>query len=178
MHIHFPRLVWWQAILAGGLLAATVDIAAAALIGWLSPVIILHAIASGVLGRQSFFDGAWSALLGLVLQWFMGILIAAIYAALAWRMHFPRRHWIVGGIIYGVVIYLVMNFLVVPWSLAPFKPQLTAVKIVENILAMVLFGLIVSFCVSLPGRVADFEEGRAALVRPRTPDEQSRGRPG
>lgn len=165
MHIHFPRLVWWQAILAGGLLAATVDIAAAALLGWLSPVIILQAIASGVLGRQSFFDGAWSALLGLVLQWCMGILIAAIYAALAWRTYFPRRHWIAGGIIYGVAIYLVMNFLVVPWSLAPFKPQLSPVKITENLLAMILFGLIVSFCISRREPLVDPDGARAASIQ-------------
>jgi len=41
------------AILWGGFVAGTIDIGAAALINRLSPVIILHAIASGLLGKAS-----------------------------------------------------------------------------------------------------------------------------
>lgn len=136
----------WRAVLAGGLIAGSVDILAAALIGWLSPVLILHAIASGVLGRAAFFDGAWSAVLGLLLQWFMALVIAAIYVMALRRAPALRRRWATCGALYGIVIYLVMNFVVVPLSAAPFKPQSSPVKIIENLLAMIVFGLIVAFC--------------------------------
>jgi hypothetical protein len=69
-------------ILAGGLLAGTLDIGAAALINGVSPVLIAHYIASGVLGRASFSLGAPAACLGVILQWGMSVMIAAIY----WRV--------------------------------------------------------------------------------------------
>lgn len=144
----------WQAVLVGGLVASTVDIGAAALIGWLNPIVILHAIASGVLGKAAFFDSGWSALLGLLLQWAMGVVIAGIYAAMAWHAPVLRRRWITTGAVYGLAIYLVMNLVVVPLSAAPFQPQFGAIKVVENLLAMILFGLIVSFCVSCAMRAA------------------------
>ncbi|MGH8281086.1 MAG: hypothetical protein ACRESA_07855 [Gammaproteobacteria bacterium] len=139
--------VSWRAIVAGGLIAATVDIGAASLINWLSPVIILHAIASGALGKASFAGGAGAAVLGLVLQWFMGLLIAAIFVLMASRLAWLRRRWVFAGIAYGVVVFFVMNYVVVPLSAAPFPAHHFGVReFIENLLAMVLFGLIISWC--------------------------------
>lgn len=141
------NLVLWRAILTGGLIASTLDIGSASLINWLSPITILHAIASGVLGQASFTDGAASAVLGLGLQWFMGLLIAAVFVLTAWKFTALRRHWVVAGIAYGVVIFFVMNDVVVPLSAAPFRAHhFSAQKFIENLLAMILFGLIVAFC--------------------------------
>lgn len=137
----------WRAILAGGLIAGTIDIGAASLINWLNPVIILHAIASGVLGKASFYDGTTSAVLGLVLQWCMGLLIAAIFMLAATKLVWLKRRWIAAGIAYGVVIFFIMNYVVVPLSAAPFPAHHFRVgKFMENLLAMILFGLIVSGC--------------------------------
>lgn len=134
------------AILAAGLVAGTVDIAAACLIGHLPPKVILQAIASGVLGKSSFTAGLNSALLGLFLQWEMSIVIAAIYVAAAGMTPALRRMWIAGGLAYGVVIYLTMNFVVVPLSNAPFKNRpLNPAKAAEDLLAMFVFGLIVAW---------------------------------
>ena len=44
-------------IIAGGLLAGTVDIGSASLINWVSPVLILHYVASGLLGNKAFTVG-------------------------------------------------------------------------------------------------------------------------
>jgi hypothetical protein len=53
-----------------------------------------------------------------------------------------------------VVIFVVMNYVVVPLSAAPFRPRLdfhelltafTPYKFVANLLAMILFGLIIAF---------------------------------
>ncbi|MGH8426692.1 MAG: hypothetical protein ACRES7_01750 [Gammaproteobacteria bacterium] len=143
-----------KAILYGGFIAGTIDIGAAALINWLSPVVILHAIASGVLGKASFNGGTTSALLGLALQWGMSLIIAAIYVIAARWILWLTRLWILGGLAYGVVIFFVMNYIVVPLSAAApphyftmqrllhrFPPD----KFIENLLAMFLFGLIVAF---------------------------------
>lgn len=143
-----------KAIVAAGLVAGTLDIGAATLINRLDPVIILHAIASGVLGKAAYFEGARSALLGLALQWGMSLSIAAVYVAAARRLRWLNANWLRGGLVYGVAIFIVMNYLVVPLSAAwpphPFTVhglmhRFTPGKFAGNLLAMLLFGSIVAF---------------------------------
>jgi uncharacterized membrane protein YagU involved in acid resistance len=137
------------ATLCGGFIAGSIDIGAASLINWLSPVTILHAIASGLLGKASFHEGAPAAILGLGLQWGISLVIAAIFVYVAQKFPALTRRWIYSGIGYGVVIFLVMNYAVVPLSAAPWNPwkqHFSVDKFVENLLAMILFGLIVALC--------------------------------
>ena len=142
-----------KAIAFGGLFAGTIDIGSACAINGLSPMVILHAIASGLLGAASFRGGWPTALAGLLLQWLMSWLIAAIFVTAASRLGWMMRRWIAAGVAYGVVIYLVMNLVVVPLSAAPFHPRFTPTKVFENLLAMILFGLIVSgWARAFPGR--------------------------
>lgn len=143
-----------KAILYGGLTAGTIDIGSACVINLLSPIVICHAIASGLLGSQSFRGGAASAVLGLFLQWGMALIIAAVYVAAARLLPWLGRRWVAGGLLYGIVVFAVMNYLVVPLSAAAPPHYFTvqhllhrfpADKFVENLLAMFLFGLIVAF---------------------------------
>lgn len=143
-------------ILVGGLVAGTLDIGAAALINRVNPVLIAHYIASGALGKAAFSLGASAAYLGLVLQWAMSIVIAAIYWFVTARMPRLRERWWLGGLLAGVVIFLVMNLIVMPFSAAPvtlheviarFRPT----KGAENLSAMLVFGLIVAYCARYVG---------------------------
>jgi len=129
----------------GGLVAGTVDIGAATLINCVNPLIILQAIASGLLGRAAFQGGAGVMLLGLVLQWAMSILIAAFFSFAANRWPVLARRWILWGTLYGVVVFIVMNYLVVPLSAASHKWTHPLSWFVENGLAMLVFGWIVAF---------------------------------
>lgn len=135
-----------MAILCGGLVAGTLDIGSASLINWLNPIVILHAIASGILGSASFLYGWHAALLGLILQWAMSLLIATIYVSAASRISWLKRQWVPAGVAYGIIIFVVMNYVIVPLSAAPFKPHFIISKIIENLLAMILFGLIIAWC--------------------------------
>jgi hypothetical protein len=141
----------WRAIIAGGLIAGTLDIGAASLINRVSPALILHYIASGVLGIGAFTAGAAATCLGLALQWLMSLLIAAVYFFVTSQWQSLRTRWRLGGLAAGVVIFLVMNFIVMPLSAAPityreilahFRP----LKYAANLLAMLVFGLIVAYC--------------------------------
>ena len=105
-----------KAILAGGFIAGTIDIGAAVALYHIGPIAILHAIASGLLGKASFAGGLNTALLGLVLQWAMSLIIAAIFVFAASRLPVLRRRWLALGLAYGVGIFVVMTFVVVPLS--------------------------------------------------------------
>jgi uncharacterized membrane protein YagU involved in acid resistance len=138
----------WSAVFLGGLIAGTIDIGSAALINWLSPLVILHAIASGMLGRASFFEGATSAILGLLLQWAMSLIIAAVFVLSSRVLPGLVRFWAAAGIAYGVVIFFVMNYVVVPLSAATPThdfPHFTPARFAGNMVAMLLFGLIVAY---------------------------------
>jgi uncharacterized membrane protein YagU involved in acid resistance len=137
----------FRATVLGGFIAGSVDIGAAAIINRIDPVVIAQAIASGLLGKSSYYEGWHSAALGVALQWAMSLAIAAIFAIAAQQLSLLRQRWIAAGLAYGVVIFLVMNCVVVPLSNAYPRPThpMPAEKIVENLAAMLLFGLIVSY---------------------------------
>lgn len=135
----------FMAILFGGFIAGTIDIGAATLIVGRGVIFILHAIAGGILGRASFKMGSGSAALGLVLQWAMALIIAAIFVFAAQRLPLLRRRWLAAGLAYGVGVFFVMNYVVVPLSAYHAFPHFTAQGFIENMLAMLLFGAIVAF---------------------------------
>lgn len=132
-------------ILVGGWVAGTIDIGAAALINHISPIIILRFIAAGVLGLQSLKLGLPASALGLVLQWAMSILIAALCILATRPVAGMRRHWLPLGLAYGIVTFFVMNYVVVPLSAIGHGPRFTAEKFAANLVAMLVFGLIIAF---------------------------------
>jgi hypothetical protein len=151
-----------KAILAGGLVAATIDIGSAVLISGHSARRILQTIAGGLLAKASFDGGLRTVFLGLVLQELMGLIIAAIYVGVALRVPTLRRRWIGSGAAYGVLIFFVMNYLVVPLSAWHVVPHFSAVSFLANLLAMLLFGLIVAYCTA---RFTGAQRGEPSLLR-------------
>ena len=137
-----------RTILVAGFIAGTIDVGAACLINSLGPVIILKAIAAGILGPASFRGGAAAAALGLVLQWLMSWVIAAVYFLAAANRPILRRRWILSGLAYGMVVFIVMNYIVMPLSAIGHIPTFTVIRFVSNLLAMFLFGLIISYFAS------------------------------
>jgi hypothetical protein len=133
------------ATVAGGLVAGAIDIGAACLINGRSVTFILHSIAGGLLAGQAFSGGTRTAIFGAVLQEMMGIVIAAIYVLAALLIPALLRRWLVFGLAYGVIIFLVMNYLVVPLSAWRRYPHFSATSLVANMVAMLIFGLIVSY---------------------------------
>lgn len=144
-----------SAIVAAGLVAGSVDIGAASLISMVSPLAVMRAIASGLIGKAAFHGGLPAALLGLVLQWAMAMIIAGIYVLATARLPAMRRRWIPTGLMAGVIIYFVMVYLVLPLSAAPFRQEFDLqvfiknfaldADFVKNMAAMMLFGLIVAY---------------------------------
>jgi uncharacterized membrane protein (DUF485 family) len=133
-----------RSALYAGLVAGTIDLAAAAAINGVGFGVILRAVASGLLGPAAFGGGTSVAVLGLILQWAMSIVIAGIYAMAAVRLQALIRRWIIAGVVYGVIVFFVMNYVVVPLSAIGHIPHFRSLSFVLNLLAMLLFGLIIA----------------------------------
>lgn len=136
------------AILVAGIVAGTVDIGAASLISMRDPVFISQFIAGGLLGKASLAGGMQTAALGVALQWAMSIVIAAIYILASRPLPVLREQWAAMGILYGIPVYFVMTYVVVPLSAWQRVPKFALVPFLENMAAMLVFGLIVAFFAS------------------------------
>jgi uncharacterized membrane protein YagU involved in acid resistance len=144
-----------KAILAGGFIAGTLDIGAAVALYHIGPITILQAIASGLLGKAAYSGGLNATLLGLILQWAMSLIIAAIYVLAANRRPVLLQRWLVMGLAYGVGIFVVMTFMVVPFSASYPKNPPKLPGAAEQFLAMLLFGVIISYCARRFGDASD-----------------------
>jgi hypothetical protein len=153
MHARLSPML--KAIVIAGLVAGSVDIGAASLIGMVSPLAVTRAIASGLIGKAAHGGGLPVELLGLLLQWAMAMIIAGIYMLATAGIPALRRLWIPSGVLAGVIIYFVMVYLVLPLSAAPFRQAFDLqafiqgfaldADFVKNMAAMMLFGLIVAY---------------------------------
>jgi hypothetical protein len=79
----------WVYVLTGGLVAGTFDITYACTFWWLKrgvlPTRVFQSVASGLLGDASFTGGWRTALLGLVLHYFIATSMAVTYYLFARR---------------------------------------------------------------------------------------------
>lgn len=84
-----------------------------------APMVVLKAVASGVLGRGAFRLGPEAAALGLLLHLIIALGWAALYYVASRRLPLLVRRPALCGALYGVVVYLLMHYVVVPLSAAP-----------------------------------------------------------
>jgi hypothetical protein len=125
-----------RAILTGGALVGVLDGCDAVIVWGLRgapPTRIFQAIAAGLLGRSAFGGGLATALLGVLLHFFIATAIAATYVLASRRLVGLTGRAVAWGLLYGVLVYFFMNFVVVPLSAAP-EPRLTPALFVNGIL--------------------------------------------
>ncbi|MGB6876580.1 MAG: hypothetical protein WBD87_11145 [Candidatus Acidiferrales bacterium] len=106
------------------------------------PILIPQVIASGVLGRKSFQDGAASAVLGIVLHFTIALGAATVYYLASRKFTFLVHRAVLCGILYGAAVYFFMHLVVLPLSAAPHGHTplaYAAAEFVEHL-----------FCVGLP----------------------------
>jgi hypothetical protein len=137
-------------VLAGGLIAGTLDIAYACLFWALksgAPVRrIFQSVAAGLLGPASFQGGRATAALGLGLHYFIALSMSVAYYVAGRRWPLLGRRPVVQGAAYGLVLYAVMNYVVVPLSAAG-RGSKDPLWIVLSIVAhMVLVGIPIAVC--------------------------------
>jgi uncharacterized membrane protein YagU involved in acid resistance len=131
-------------VLCAGVIAGTLDIGAAALINRVNPFAILQGIAGVAFKSAPLAGEVGAAIVGLMVQWGLSFIIAAIAIECSARMRMLREHWIGAGLAYGVVIFAVMNYVVLPLSRFGHIPHFTPFRFFANVVAMLVFGLIVA----------------------------------
>ena len=117
-------------IVFGGLTAGTLDILDAFVVTALNggtPIRVLHAIASGLLGRAASDGGLPTAALGLCLHFFIAVSAATVFYLASLKLPFLLRRPLVWGPIFGLCVWAVMYQIVLPITFGrPFTmPPLT-----------------------------------------------------
>jgi len=128
------------------LIAGVLDLTAALVtngLRGLKPVRVLQAIASGLLGLDSYKGGLKTAALGVVLHFIIATAAAAIYYAASRKLKFLVRQAIVCGLLYGIAVYFFMNLVVLPLSAFPHKVSFPLSSLVTGLIVHML-------CVGLP----------------------------
>ena len=104
------------------LLVATLDISAALIDSHLrygiTPLELFQYIASGILGKAAFSGGTWTALVGLLLHYFIASSWTVLFFKLYPKLKIPPAYKIISGILFGILIWCFMNLIVVPLSRA------------------------------------------------------------
>jgi uncharacterized membrane protein YagU involved in acid resistance len=121
----------FETILYGGLAVGVLDgLDALTFFGLrgVPPANIFQYIASALMGHAAYKGGAATVAFGVLLHFFVALILATIYYALSRRFPLLIRRAVICGMVYGVIAYFTMNFLVVPstaaakipFSVAPF----------------------------------------------------------
>jgi hypothetical protein len=133
------------AILAGGLLAGSLDLGSAFITFGAG---VPRVIAAGLLGPTAVHGGRGFYVLGIALQFFIAISAAAVYYAASRKLTFLKHHALVCGLFYGIAVFLVMNLIVLPLSALHFRGPFQLAGLIEGLLVhMFLIGLPISFSV-------------------------------
>lgn len=112
----------WVLVLAGGIVAGTLDIVYACVFWGLKAGVpaqrILQSVAAGLLGKASFEGGGETAALGLALHYLIALSMSVAYYLVAARWPRLRERPLLCGAGYGLLLYGIMNYVVVPLSAA------------------------------------------------------------
>ncbi len=141
----------FQPILWGGLIAGTLDICAAFLTAWLragvTPVRVLHFVASGLIGASAFQGGAKTAILGLALHFLIATGATVVFYLASRKWLFLVERPIQFGLIYGIAVYLFMNFVVLPLSQVRQGPATISGRTIGLLTIMLCVGLPIALVV-------------------------------
>jgi uncharacterized membrane protein YagU involved in acid resistance len=136
------------AALVGGVVAGTIDIFNASLIYGAPFLVILRAVASGVLGKASFQGGMTASALGMGLQWLISVGAAIVYILAARQLPALLRKPLLYGPPFGAAVFCAMHWVIVPLSKA--NPNLPPpIPLAVDFLANMLFGLIIALTANL-----------------------------
>jgi hypothetical protein len=140
-----------SAVLYAGLIAGTLDIAAAFILGatkGVKPERLLQGIASDLLGLKAFQGGIPIAALGLALHFFIALTAAFVYYLACREFEVLRSEPVIFGSLYGLAVYVVMNHVVLPLSAVAKRPFSLESAVINACILVVCIGLPIALLIS------------------------------
>lgn len=124
----------FRKVLSVGLIIGFMDGLAACINGYFSSSImpgrIFQYIASGFYGVQAFSGGFSMIILGILIHFFIAIVVTVIFFLIYNNKFFRREFYLLYGALYGILIWGVMNYVVIPFSaVSPSDPGTTQIII-------------------------------------------------
>jgi uncharacterized membrane protein YagU involved in acid resistance len=110
----------FPAIVVGGVIVGVLDLLYAIIVySPHKPILIPQTIAGGVLGLNSYKDGAQSAVLGVILHFVIALGAATVYYLASRKLPILINRAVLCGLIYGALVYGFMHLVVLPLSALP-----------------------------------------------------------
>jgi hypothetical protein len=136
-------------ILRVGLGAGTLDIADALIFSHfraVTPSMVFHYIASGLIGMKAFQMGFAAVVLGVAIHYAIALGWTALFYAASRKFTILTRRPVISGLLYGFAVYLFMNLVALPLSGVPHANKaVTLAARINGVLAVMLFiGLTIS----------------------------------
>lgn len=148
--IHSSSLAPIQIISLAALTCGILDIACTLILSNLkgiTPVRLLQAITSALIGPKSFNGGAATAAIGMGIHFFIAFTAAAVYYTASLKLNALIEHAVLCGLLYGIVVHLFMTFVVLPLS-ALRRPFSAKAFVTQWIVHMFFVGLPIALVVS------------------------------
>lgn len=151
---------FFSTVILGGFVAGNLDaldgVVAFGLVNGQNPIKVLQYIASGAIGASSFDGGLATALLGMVLHFFIAFVVAAIYYFASLRIPVLYQQAITLGLLFGAAVFLVMNYVVLPFSNVP-EGKFSWILFINGIVGHALFvGLPISLFAKYSAVITNF----------------------
>jgi uncharacterized membrane protein YagU involved in acid resistance len=109
------------------------------LLGQTPFILVIQYVASGAMGNAAFAGALATALLGLIIHFFISFVVAGVFILSADRISLLRRNIIFGSLLYGVGVFVVLYVVILPLSAAPpvpFQTMQTIELIIEHVLVI------------------------------------------
>jgi hypothetical protein len=132
-----------RAIAITGLVVGTLDILSAVVIWWQRGVSFergLQGIAAALLGTKSFQGGTVTAVLGMIIHFFIAFMVVTILYVASRKLRVLTIQPIISGVLYGIAVYLVMYWVVLPRAFPTFRHRLSN-ELIELAIHICLIGL-------------------------------------
>jgi len=117
----------FRAIFPGGLVVGVLDISSAFIIWWQRGIGWrrgLQGLAVGLLGEDAYNGGLVTALLGLIIHFFIAFVVVSVFYVASRKIGFLANHAVMSGVLYGIAVYIVMYWFVLPIVFPTFRHRL------------------------------------------------------
>jgi uncharacterized membrane protein YagU involved in acid resistance len=112
----------------------------------ITPMRLLQAITSALIGPKSFNGGATTAAIGMAIHFFIAFTAATVYYTASLYLGALTQHAVLCGLLYGIAVHLFMTFIVLPLS-ALRRPFSAKAFVTQWIVHMVCVGLPIALVV-------------------------------